>query len=276
MKKACFVVVPLLILILGSDVLAEPGREDRKTGLYLGGLGHFQAIRAVGSWSGYEFDAREPLLVEEGDAVGLSWDNNFFLGAQPVLGFRFSRHLALEVGYRWSFPKSAQQAWYESDVYTYYEEGMLSEWKQSSFEALLYIYPKADSNIYLYGGLNRTRAAAVLTYYEGWEWVDDLGNSGSDYITDIYSDVTTTNGLVFGIGVEIPSKYNNRVPFFAARYVVAKTSGPFLGAEDFEVDLGGFSVMAGLKWYPFQTCAEATPDPRDRKPKKSRSVLIDR
>ena len=93
---------------------------------------------------------------------------------------------------------------------------------------------------------------ADATLYESAGVGDVFGNEIFNGDFQVVSDSIKAQGLVFGAGVEIPTHKDNSEAFLAAQYSLAKTSDTFFGSEDFNVNVGGFTLMFGLKWYPFQ------------------------
>ena len=227
------------------------GTGSAQSGFYLAGEGQFLVVHGTGTWSGYDFDVRQPLMVEEGDPVGLSWSENFLLGVKPTIGFRFGRSWAVQLGYGFNLPKSTQQAYYQTSSTTYREQGMLARWRQSNLELVAVFYPGRSRQWHVFGGLDLTQAKAELTWFEGTTVSDGLGHTATDYSYTENADDILAKGFTIGLGYDIGDGTSRTGGYVTLQYTRTLTDGAFLGSEGFDVDLGGITLRAGVRWFPF-------------------------
>ncbi|PID79954.1 hypothetical protein CSB20_08635, partial [bacterium DOLZORAL124_64_63] len=85
----------------------------------------------------------------------------------------------------------------------------------------------------------------------GSEYHDPFGNTLFEGDSEIHTDKISALGFIIGVGFEFPTGGNNRVIYVAAQYEAATTHDTFHGTEDFHVNVGGFTAMLGIKYFPF-------------------------
>ncbi len=245
------ILVLWVAILAGAGLASNAQAESEQTGFFLGGAGGFQWFSGSGTWNGFDFEIDQPLSGEDGSPIGLSWDNRALLGIKPMAGYRFNRSFAVQVGYNLNIPKSSQQTYSETDGIVTYEQGMTVEWTQRNVEVLGIYYPDAELGYYFFGGLDLARAETKITLFENADYIDNVGDSISAGDFEVLSDHITATGFILGAGVEFASDSNKRVAFASVQYSRSMTDGAFFGTDDFKVDMGGISLVAGIKWYPF-------------------------
>ena len=244
--KTLKLLVVFLIVTVGATAVWAGGPES---GFFIGGGGHLQLLPGTGTWGEYDFQIDNPLSIEGGDAVGFNWSDKMLLGIKPMVGFKISPQIALQVGYSLNITKSSQQSARDYDLTTSFEQGYSLAWKQRSLEVIGVFYPSEDQNYYFFGGMDLTRIHADFTLYEGVEYQDNLGNLITEVGSEKVSDKITATGVILGAGIEFPSENNKTTTFISAQYSTAKTEGAFFGTEDFKVGVGGISFVVGVKWF---------------------------
>lgn len=220
-----------------------------ETGFFLGGAGNFQWVSGKGTWAELDFEIDQS-LGDEG-AVGFSWDHHLLIGIKPLIGYKLSSNFAMQVAYAVNIPKNSQQSYSIGNSNITYEQGLTSEWTQRHLELVGLYYPDPDMGYYFFGGLDIGRVEMKNTVYENASFTDGAGDNitGSEY--EIFNDHVVAAGFIIGAGFEIPSDNNKRVTFISAQYSRTITNDDFFGTDDFKVDIGGFAVMLGIKWYHF-------------------------
>lgn len=239
-------ILPLLLLLAAGAARAD--RPD--SGFFLGGAARVSYMEGTGTWNGVNFAIDAP-LSDEGNALGFAWDEKLLLGASPSFGYYLNESLSLQCTIGWNFPKSSSQTFTETNGGIIYQQGFTSEWTQRSAELVMAFHSTSDLAYFLYGGASLVRVDHKITLFEGSEFTDPFGNTIFQGESSIYEDDFSTLGFLFGVGFEFPTQGNNRVIFVSAQYEASRNNGPFHGTEDFNVDVGGFTMMLGIKWFPF-------------------------
>lgn len=244
--------VILMACMLCLVVVGTASAEGPDSGFFFGGGANIQWISGSGTWGDYNFDISSPLSTE-GDAVGLAWTDQMLLGVKPVIGYKFNTSFALQFGYGINITKPSRQSNIETNGVVTYEQGLAVEWTQRNFEALGVFYPNSDLNYYFFGGLDFSKVDTEITLFENASYPDDLGGVGSDGLLQVEDDSISALGFIFGAGLEFTSDNRSRTAYISVQYTRSMTDDTFFGTEDFKVDLGGFSLMAGMRWYPFSS-----------------------
>ena len=241
-------------LILGAALLAAaaPAAAGPLDDLYLGGAVQLQRVDGTGTWGPYGFDAALPLPTEDATSFGFAWTDRILLGLKPTLGWAANDRFALQVDYGLNIPKQSSQTYVEADLYTYYEQGIVVEWAQRNLELVGLWRPDPEGRTYLFAGWDLTRIAADITLYEGAEWGDVTGDTATAFESDQVDDTITAHGLIVGAGLAFRSEDERREVTVALQYSTARTGDDFFATEDFDVAVGGFTLMIGLRWYPFR------------------------
>jgi len=238
----------VLVASVGA-VPAAAGGPD--TGFFLGGGAHLTWIDGGGTWDTYDFRIDQPLSDENGNTLGLNWTDHVILGLKPMIGYRVSRGVTFQISTSLNIAKSSQQQYSEAYGAAYYESGMNVEWKQRDTEILAVFHTDSNLGFFYYAGVDLVAVTTDILLYEGVEYSDVIGDLISSIDYQDNSDSISATGLVVGAGVEIPSGSRTTSAFLSAQYSYARTDDTFFGTEGFKVDVGGFSFMAGVKWFPF-------------------------
>lgn len=250
------------LLPVGFLLLLVPVAVSAGSGFYLGGSGAMHWIEANGTWGENEFRATE-LFEEEDDGVdGLAWVDHFVIGVQPVLGYRFDERFALQVGADLYLPKSSLQTYSEGDYVTYLEQSIQVDWKQRSLEITALVRPVPEGRFYVYGGWVLSSIDLDIAAYDVVTYSDPAGNEATSGELEAIDDTVGASGPVLGAGFEFPSQDGRSVAYLAAEYGSVRTHGNLFGLPDWDVNAGGFSVMAGVRWFPF---AERTGEEAERR-----------
>ncbi len=240
----------LVVVLAAVGGAGFAGAESPESGFFIGGGGHIQMIKGTGTWAEYDFKIDNPLSVDEGDAVGFAWTDRVLLGLKPMVGYRLSPQLELQVAYGLNITKSSQQSDNQYDGFTSYEQGFSLAWQQRSVEIVGVYFPDPETRYFFYGGLDMTHIKADFTFYEGVGYEDYFGNPVSEVDSEKIGDSISATGIILGAGIEFPSDGNLAV-FASAQYSTAKTKDIFFGTEDFKVGVGGITLMIGVKWFAF-------------------------
>ena len=244
-------VLSLCLMLTLSAAAADAVAGGPDSGVYLGGGPIATWVNGTGTWDVYEFEIGRPLATEGAGAVGLAWTDQILLGLKPVVGYRINPALAVQVGYGVNITKSSQQSYGETSGTLYYEQGMKVEWKQRDLEILGVFQSGENLKLALFGGLDLISVTTDILLYEGAEYEDSIGDLISVVDSQNHTDKLSTTGIVVGAGVEIPSDNERTEVFVSAQYLWARTDETFFGTENFKVDMGGVSFMAGVRWFPF-------------------------
>ncbi len=239
----------VLIAITGSAAAGFAGGPD--AGFFAGVAGSAQWISGKGTWDTSDFNVDQPLTNEDGVTVGLMWPNHMIIGAKPVFGYKINPGFALQFGYTLNIPKSSSESYSGYSGNVTYEQGYSAEWAQSSFDLVGLYYPDEDLGYYFYGGVELVRAEVKITLFESAQGTDQMGDLFTNSDNDLHADHTSTAGFVVGAGWEIPAESNKRVTFITLQYSHSVTNDNLFGTEDFKVNVGGISFMAGIKWFHF-------------------------
>lgn len=239
----------LMLSLSTAAAVAVAGGPD--SGLYLGGGPNVTLVNGSGTWDVYDFEITSQLATEGGGAVGLAWNDRIILGLKPVVGYRISPSLALQVGYGLNITKSSQQSYGESSGTVYYEQGMKVDWRQRDLEILGVFRSGENLKLSFFGGLDLVSITTDILLYEGTEYQDSIGDLISVVDSQDHADKLSISGFIVGAGVEIPSDNERTEVFVSAQYSSARTDETFFGTENFKVDVGGVSFMAGVRWFPF-------------------------
>lgn len=226
--------------------------QNGAAGLYVGGGGGLSRIGGTGEWGGDDFSASNLFPTEEGEPPGLAWTDHLLLGITPSFGYEFNGGWALQVGVDLNIPKTSQQTFTEYGSSGTYEDSATATWTQRGLEVLGVFHPGRDRRHFFYAGLTWIRIDVEFSSYQGYEFYDYVGNQISDGAQAVLSDVISATGLVFGGGIDFPSSDGQHVVFLSAEYTAARTQGSLFDVEGFDVDVGGFAVMVGVRWFPFR------------------------
>ena len=235
----------IFVLMLGSAAQAE----SPDSGFYIGGGGFLTWVDGTGTWSGTDFSIDQP-LDNTAETLGFNWTDRLILGIKPLVGWRISPGFALQAGYALNIAKSSNQSVADTDLGSTYEAGFTSEWGQRNLEIFAVIHPNPDLGYFLFGGVEMVSVDMSITFYEGITYVDNMGNTISDYEYEKFEDDTSGLGAVIGAGWEFSSNRTTSA-FVTAQYSFAKTSDSFFDTDDFDVKVGGLSFLLGVKWHPF-------------------------
>ncbi len=239
--------LPIILLLTATSSLAD--RPD--SGLFLGAATRIQYMTGTGSWDGLSFAIDEPPR-NDGSTSGFGWEEKLLLGGAPSLGYYINETLSLQCTFGLNFTKAASQSVTEvTDLYVE-RSGYNSEWTQRSLELVMSFHSSSDLAYFLFGGTSLIQVKQKNTTFGGREFTDPFGGTYFEGHTDISTDDFSTLGFLFGAGFEFPTGGNNRIFYVAAQYEVATSNTNFHGTPDFRVDVGGVTVMLGLKWFPFQ------------------------
>jgi hypothetical protein len=241
----------LMIILTGIGLTTTAQAGGPESGFFIGGGANLQWVSGNGSWSTYEFDISQPLSNEENDPIGFAWTDKMLLGVKPVVGYKINGSLALQVGYGMNIPKPSNQSYSESNGLVFYQQGLNMEWEQRNLEILGILYPDSDINYYFFGGLDLVNVKTKISIFESAEFPDEFGNTIIGGEVDEQNDTITATGFILGTGLEFVSEDKRRVAYLSVQYSRSLTNDAFFGTEDFKVDLGGFTLMGGIKWYPF-------------------------
>lgn len=244
-------VLPICVVLCLSTAATVAVAGGPDSGFYLGGGTSFTLLTGTGTWDGYEFDIVRTLSTEGGGPLGLAWSDRLMLGLKPMIGYRFQPALAVQVGYGLNIAKSSQQSYGESNGVAYYEQGMSVEWRQRDLEILGVYQSQGNLQLALFGGLDLVSIKTDIMLYEGVEYQGTDGEMSSLFDYEDNTDKASATGFIVGAGVEFPSANGKTEVFVSAQYSSAKTAKTFFGTEDFKVDVGGVSFMAGMRWFPF-------------------------
>ena len=237
----------LAILFVAAPALGQ----DSRSPFYAGAGGGVQFIEGTGTWAGQDFAVDGTLASEVDAPVGFAWTDKAVVGVKPFVGYRISPLLALQIGYALNVSKSSTEAYALTDGIVTYEQGYTAEWTQRGWEFLAVLHPDEDLGYYLFAGWESVRVQMDVLLFETAGATGSDGISDSAAISQSEADRIGAQGAVFGAGFDFAPD-NDRATFFLnGRYSTARTDGELFGTPDFKVKVGGFAIMAGVKWYPF-------------------------
>lgn len=236
--------LPALIALALS---ATAGMDD--TGFYFGGTATVLVLEGTGTWKGFDFDILQPLSAGSNGPIGLNWDERLLFGARPLVGYRFDSRFAVQAAYSYLLPKASAQYYTETDANSTYEQRMDIEWHQSSVEAYVAYYPARDWGAYFYCGADWVHISTDVIFSESLEYASGADEWLTDGQSSAYESSLSALGFLFGAGIELPAENLTFSPFFALQFSTAKTNERFFVSDDFQVEVGGFSFLGGLKWH---------------------------
>lgn len=252
---ACLFLSPCLFL------WATPALADRPdTGFFIGGAARVGLIDGTGTWQYTDRDGVDwPInfsldapMSEGGNAMGFNWEEKILIGMTPSIGYYLNETLSLQLRLGWNFPKSSSQSYTETNGQSViHREGFNAEWKQRSTQLVMGFHRASDFAYYLYGGISLVQVDHKITIYEGNEYNFGFDFTHFDGSSQVFNDDFNTLGILLGIGFEFPTPGDNRVIFASAQYESARTDETFHGTDDFRVEIGGFSALLGIKWFPW-------------------------
>jgi len=181
----------------------------------------------------------------------MAWTDKILIGVKPVVGYKLNQSLALQVGYGVNISKTSRQSSVESNGLIFYEQGVSVEWKQTNLEVLGLFYPDSDLNYYFFGGMDMTTVDTDITIFENAEYQDNTGQIVSNAEFTVESDKITAFGFILGAGVEFTSANHQRAVYVSLQYSRTMTDDKFFVQETLKADMGGFALMAGMKWFLF-------------------------
>ncbi len=206
------IVLSAIVLLVPADAMAD--RPD--SGFYLGAAVHTQYMEGKGTWDDIAFRINYPLSTE-GGALGFNWPEKLLLGGTPALGYQLSETLSFQLSAPLNFSKASNEKYTITNGGIIYQQGVKHK----------------------------------ITLFEGSEYHDPFGNTLFEGDSEIHTDKISALGFIIGVGFEFPTGGNNRVIYVAAQYEAATTHDTFHGTEDFHVNVGGFTAMLGIKYFPF-------------------------
>ena len=248
MKFSALLTTLIAILCLANLSLA--GGPD--SGFYLGGGGHLNWITGSGSWDNFDFELDNAFPSEDSpDEVGFAWSDKMMIGIMPVIGYKLSPNVALQVGYGFNITKSSSQSSIITQGLGVYEQGVSIEWHQRNLEVLGFYYPDSDLEYFFFGGLDLANVETDITIFETAQSPDGTGQGiiNGDY--NLNTDEISAVGYIFGAGIEFTSDNNEQAAFVTMQYSRSLTDETFFGTEGFKIDVGGITLTAGVKWYLF-------------------------
>lgn len=245
------------LLLLAVLLVGPAGADEGHRGFFVDGTGQVLVMDGTGTWGGYDFSPTGTMSpTEEGDddyTRGLNWSERILLGISPGFGYRFGDQFSVQANYLFFFPVRSSESYTTTEAGGTYVQALDWEWRQSALEATAWYYPNYSDteswNLFLYGGVQMLRVevdaatSESLTALLGTDEMTTLGDYG------LFQDSFTAWGAIGGVGVEIPSDSMNVSTVVRLQYALTPVDRTLFGTPDFDVQLGGFSIYGGLKWY---------------------------
>ena len=239
--------LPALFILIALAASAAQA-ESPDSGFYIGGGGFLTVMDGSGTWGAdqeqTDFAIAQP-LDNTAESLGFNWSDKLMLGIKPLIGWRITSGFAIQAGYALNISKSSNQSVADTDLGSTYEAGFTSEWGQRNLEIFAVLHPNPDLGYFLFGGVEMVSVDMSITFYEGITYVDNMGNTISDYEYEKFEDDTSGLGAVIGAGWEFSSNRTTSA-FVTAQYSFAKTSDSFFDTDDFDVKVGGLSFLLGV------------------------------